>query len=107
MIKPAPRRKPEARDALAEAADPAAFVDEAGKVDDLYPWEQAQLPRGWNHTFNVRLPMGLFLRLEWLAARSPDSMHKIALAGIAKEIQNRLLDLGVPEKSAKFRLPAK
>lgn len=60
-----------------------------------YPWQapyvRAEVKRG----YTVRIPEPLYLRLRYLAEHSPESMAGIILAGIEREVAERLERAGV------------
>jgi hypothetical protein len=94
--------------------DPMAFVrasDEAptanvapdraerpAKALAALPWESAH-PK-IKEPFVVRLPQALHSKLTWVAERSPESMHSIALEAIRVEVEKRVRELVKAEKGA-------
>ncbi len=59
----------------------------------IYPWENAH-PK-LKEQFTLRLPERLHKQLGYLAEKSPDSMHTIAIIGVEMEVIRRLQELGI------------
>jgi hypothetical protein len=68
------------------------------KPPESFPWESAH-PKV-KEPFVVRLPQALHSKLAWVAERSPESMHSIALEAIRAEVEKRVRELVKAEKGA-------
>lgn len=69
-----------------------AFIDEAenkASTED-YPWNQPGVRTDMVKLFNLRLSEPTKLKLQWLAERSPKSMHQIALEAVETEIDRQI-----------------
>lgn len=69
-----------------------AFIDGAGEKASVadYPWNQLGVRTDMVKLFNLRLPEPAKLKLQWLAERSPKSMHQIALEAVMAEIDRQI-----------------
>lgn len=75
-------------------SDADAFIDGAGEKStppaEGWPWQDPSLRSDVHRTFNLRLSEPTKVKLQWLAARSPESMHQIALDAVEAEIDRRI-----------------
>lgn len=62
---------------------------------EAYPWQAPHVRADVRKVFNVRLTEPAYLKLQWLASRSPESMHDIVHAAVGAEIDRRLTAIGV------------
>lgn len=60
-----------------------------------YPWQAPYVRDEVKRGYTVRIPEPLYLRLKWVAERSPESMAGIILAGVEREVAERLERAGV------------
>lgn len=69
-----------------------AFIDEAENKASAadYPWNQPGVRADMVKLFNLRLSEPAKLKLQWLAERSPKSMHQIALEAVETEIDRQI-----------------
>lgn len=61
------------------------------KQPEPFPWDSAH-PK-LKEPFVVRMPQALHRKLTWLAERSPESMHAIALKAIERDVENRVREV--------------
>jgi hypothetical protein len=104
-----PRISPEAEDFIAGAEErtestppPEATTAEKEQPKEVsgrkpgekkrvtYPWEDPRVREDVAKVYNLRLPEPVHLQLKWLAERSPESMHEIAVKAVEAEVQRRI-----------------
>ena len=56
----------------------------------IYPWENPRVREDVAKVYNLRLPEPIHLQLKWLAERSPESMHEIAVKAVEAEVRRRI-----------------
>jgi hypothetical protein len=81
--------------AIAESI-PEKPAQKREKLPEAFPWESAH-PKV-KEPFVVRMPQALHSKLTWVAERSPESMHSIALEAIRVEVEKRVRELLKAEK---------
>lgn len=55
-----------------------------------YPWLSPLVRKDIVKVFNLRVPEPTKLKLQWLAERSPKSMHQIALEAVEAEVERMI-----------------
>ena len=68
------------------------------KAKDKYPWEDPRVREDVTKVYNLRLPEPVHLQLKWLAERSPESMHEIAVKAVEAEVRRRIRKETQPEQ---------
>lgn len=63
-----------------------------------YPWEDPRVREDVAKVYNLRLPEPVHLQLKWLAERSPESMHEIAVKAVEAEVRRRIRKETKPEQ---------
>jgi len=58
-----------------------------------YPWEDSNVREDVTKTYNLRLPEPYLLKLKYIAAHTPNSMHKFCMNVLEKEIDKKIKEL--------------
>ena len=57
---------------------------------EKYPWKDPLVRGDVTKVYNLRLSEPIHLKLKWLAKRSPESMHEIAVKAVEAEVRRRI-----------------
>ncbi len=67
---------------------------EKGKNESSFPWQEPGVSERVLKSFNLRLPEPGFLKLKFVASRSPDkSMHAFCARVVMEEVKRQLKDV--------------
>lgn len=85
-----PTSEPQPASAARERPKAAPRQKPRTKEKASYPWEDPRVREDVTKVYNLRLPEPVHLKLKWLAKRSPESMHEIAVKAVEAEVQRRI-----------------
>lgn len=85
-----PSPPPEATTAVKEQPKDVSRQKPRAKAKVTYPWEDPRVREDVTKVYNLRLPEPVHLQLKWLAERSPESMHEIAVKAVEAEVRRRI-----------------
>jgi hypothetical protein len=85
-----PTPPPEATTAAKQQPKEVSRRKPGAKARVTYPWEDPRVREDVAKVYNLRLPEPVHLQLKWLAERSPESMHEIAVKAVEAEIRRRI-----------------
>lgn len=83
-------KPPQPRQAAAQADEFISGAGDKARPEGGYPWEASDLRSDVFKVFNLRLSEPTKAKLQWLAERSPQSMHQIAVEAVEAEIERRI-----------------
>lgn len=97
-----PTPLPEATPAAKERPKAATRQKPKAKEKATYPWEDPWVREDVAKVYNLRLPEPVHLQLKWLAERSPESMHEIAVRAVEAEVRRRIRKETKPGQGADY-----
>lgn len=83
-------KPPRSRQVDTQAEEFIAGAGDKVRPEGDYPWEAPKLRSDVFKVFNLRLSEPTKAKLQWLAERSPQSMHQIAVEAVEAEIERRI-----------------
>jgi hypothetical protein len=89
---------PEAATVATEQTKGVSRRKPVAKERVTYPWEDPRVREDVAKVYNLRLPEPVHLQLKWLAERSPESMHEIAVKAVEAEVRRRIRKETRPEQ---------
>ena len=83
--------------AIKKDADLDKFAAGAGKYstkkEEVYPWEEPHIREDVKKTLPLRIPEPLYMKLKYIAERTPYSMNSFILEKMTEEIEEEVARL--------------
>ena len=83
--------------AIKKDADLDKFAAGAGKYstkkEEVYPWEEPHIREDVKKTLPLRIPEPLYMKLKYIAERTPYSMNSFILEKLTEEIEEEVARL--------------